>query len=182
MYAQSSIEEYVRPGAELDELKKGCYKSEFQYLDRKPIEVSVSPEGGTIFPDFLLYRDYVPLISERFRQFMDNFGVDNLFYKPVILSDKELGLREMYWLALPPRIVCLNLAKSIIEVENNEYEKDDNKFREAIKIVINPKCVGNYKIFKLAMKYENQEIIVCDALRRAIEEKNFSNVYFEELP
>lgn len=181
MYAETCIEEYVRPGDELDALKKGCYKSELQFLDRAPIEAGLSSDGGTVFPDFLMHAGCVPLISEKFRQVMDRHGIDNLFYKPVILTDKTLGLRERYWLALPPRIRCLNLSKSEFEIEDNEYVDDEDKFREVSKIVISPRATGNYKIFKLPMEYENQEIIVREDLRSAIGVQSLSNVYFTEL-
>lgn len=181
MYAETCIEEYVTPGDELRILEKGCLLSEFQYLDHSPMSVEVEEDGGEEFPDFLIYRGSVPLISERFRQVFNRAGVDNIFYKPVTLIHSELGQSESYFLALPPRINCLNLSESVVSVEENEFARPDDLMKEVIEIVIDEDKAGNYKIFKLSPEFVNQEIIVAENLKKAVESAQLENVYFSPL-
>lgn len=181
LYAETCLEDFARPGNELDALLRGCRKSEFQFLDRNTLTASLADEGGIVFPDFMIYENCVPLISELFRQALDQQKIDNLFYKRIILADEALGIREHYWLALPPRINCLDMDKCEIEIEENPYEEEEERLAEVVRIAVNPRATGNYKIFKLPERFENQEIIVSDDLRAAIEPMQFANVYFTKL-
>ena len=181
MYAESCIENYIAPSDDLKILLKGCLKSEFQYLDRAPITANVAEDGGEIFADFLIYGEAVPLVSARFRQVLDRAGVDNIFYKPITLKCAALGQSESYFLALPPRIDCLKISASIVEVEENEFASDDELLKEVTKIVIDYNKVGNYKIFKLPAEFKNQEIIVTEELKKVLEVAGLENVYFAPL-
>ena len=57
----------------------------------------------------------------------------------------------------------------------------DELLREVKKISIDVKKIGNYKIFKLPVEFENQEIVVTESLKSALEEKFLSNVHFRLL-
>lgn len=180
MYAETAVEEYFIPADTLkDELMEGCLYSEFQYLDHKPLESEISEDGGMEFPDFIT-AGYVPFISDRFKRLLDDLQVDNLFYKPIAFTFSPLGIKEYYYLALPPRINCLNWDESGVQTEENEFLAPTELMREAEDIVINEYAVGNYKIFKLA-NVTNQEIIVTEEIKNAIETANLENVYFAEL-
>lgn len=176
VYAESAVENYVRPGPGINILRRGCLTSEFQYLTHDRLTVSISDEGGMEFPDFI-QTGCIPLISQKFKAVLDNLQVDNLFYKPVRLSCPELGLQEDYWLALPPRIKCLDLERSQIEVEENEFLTKEELMRTAVKIVIDSSGVGNYRIFKLA-EVTNQEIIVTEEAKEALKIAGLDNVNF----
>ena len=165
--------EYAVPGDEIKELERGCVFSEFQFLDHQPINVSLSNEGGIESPDFIC-RYRIPLVSDRFKNVLITAGVDNLFYKAVILYADKIGIRKRYWLALPPRIRCLNREASTFE------EDDPGLMPEAVKIVINPSKVGNYKIFCLG-EVINRDIIVTYELKKEIEKAILSGIYFEAL-
>lgn len=180
MYAETAVEEYFKPDDTLkDELMEGCLYSEFQYLDHKPLESEISEDGGMEFPDFIT-AGCVPFISDRFKRLLDDLQVANLFYKPIAFTFSPLGLKEYYYLALPPRINCLNWDESGIQTEDNEFLAPTELMREAEDIVINEYAVGNYKIFKLA-NVTNQEIIVTEEIKTAVETANLENVYFAEL-
>ena len=179
MYAQTCIEDYVLPGEKIFQLERGCLNSEFQFLDHSPLNVEISDEGGIYFPDFIL-QNSIPLISTRMKNLFDKFQVDYIFYKPINLTYSELGRAENYFLALPPRINCLDLKESLIEIEENEFILPIELIREAKKIHIAENQIGRYNIFKLA-GVVNQEIIVTEKLKDALAAENFENLFFYEL-
>ena len=180
MYAETAVEEYFKPNDMLkDELMEACLNSEFQYLNHEPIESEISEDGGLEFPDFVI-SGCVPFISDKFKRLFDDLKVDNLFYKPIIFTFNSLGIKEYYYLALPPRINCLNWDESDVQTEENEFLTKRELMQEAEKIVINDHAVGNYKIFKLA-NVTNQEIIVTEEIKNVIEKAKLENVYFAEL-
>lgn len=159
-------------GEALDCFSEACCSSEFQFLDREPISVEVAPDSGNICQDIII-ENHVPLISERLKTIFDEHGVDNLFYKKVILTKDDIGMEEIYWLALPPRIKCLNRRKS-------EFEGEDEAHNRAKKIVISTKRVGNYKIFKLDT-LRNNEIIITEDLAEALKKADLTGIYITEI-
>ena len=179
MYSNTCVEEYAKPGKSLQVLERGCLNSEFQFLDKSPLTVEISEDGGLQFPDFLLY-GCIPLVSSRFKEVLDGFGVDYLFYKQIRLVFPPLGIHSVYWLALPPRIQCLDLKKSMIDIEDNEFILPYEKMREAKKIAINEDETGRYHIFKLA-GVVNQDIIVTETLKNVLLESCLENLYFNEI-
>ena len=62
----------------LNFLKKGCRFSEFQYLDKKPIDIEISDYGGIEFQDFLLVDD-IPIISNKFKNILKNVNIIRIF-------------------------------------------------------------------------------------------------------
>ena len=182
LYADTCVEEYVRldDGIFSEKFLNACSDSEFQHLDRTPLEVEISLDGGLEFPDFILYENVVPLVSEKMRRVFENCGVDNLFYKPITLTLNNLGLAEHYHLALPPRINCLDTS-SEIEIEQNEYALPEELLKTVTKIVIDAEKIGRYKIFKLPPFFTNTEIIITESLKNVLENAALSNVNFLEL-
>lgn len=178
IYAHSSVEEYAWPGSQIHPLCRICATSEFQYLDHEPINVELDPDGGTEFPDFIVYLKRVPLVSEKLRQALDIFGINNLFYKPVNLVCKELGLMEPYWLALPPRIDCLDWEKCTIKETDPAHLPFWAKVWDVTDIVIDDEKIGHYRMFKLPPNTGNLEIVVTDSLRQALEPQHFENLNF----
>ena len=59
LYADTCVEEYVRldDGIFSEKFLNACSDSEFQHLDRTPLEVEISLDGGLEFPDFILYEN-----------------------------------------------------------------------------------------------------------------------------
>ena len=179
MYAETCIEDYAAPGREILQLERGCLNSEFQFLDSAPIAVEISDDSGVHFPDFILHGS-IPLVSAAVKRVLENCGVDYVFYKPVQLTDSNIGEAENYWLALPPRINCLDFERSKISVEDNDFAAPSELLREAEKIFIAENQIGRYDIFKLA-GVVNQEIIVTEKLKIALEAGHFENLFFHEL-
>lgn len=178
MYAETCMEDYVVPGEEIFQLERACLNSEFQFLDKSTLTAEISDEGGLQFPDFILC-GVIPLVSTEVKRVLENFGADYIFFKPIRLTAAELGRVEEFWLALPPRINCLDWERSTIEVEDNEFLPPVELIREAKKIFIDENQIGRYDIFKLA-GVVNQEIIVTERLKNALEVANLENLFFYE--
>ena len=105
--ASRNVKEYISIIDGTKELETACQMSEFQFLTTKAVTIEVDEDSGRIFQDFI-YDNGVPVMSDRMKEYMDKLEVDYLFYKKLILTKKELGIEEVYWLALPQRIKCLN--------------------------------------------------------------------------
>lgn len=140
------------------ELQKGCMNSEFQYLDHKPMEIIVSLDYGTDFPDYIIGDGYAPFISDKLRRLFEKEGICNLFYKKTSLIMGDFDIEELYWFALPPRINCLD----------PEYIDPDMGIATEIHIL--DENVGNYQIFKLA-GVGNHDVIVTSYLKNMIQEE-----------
>ena len=160
-----NIEEYVRINEGIKDMEKACQMSEFQFFDTKPKTIEVDPDSGRIFQDFI-YDKGVPIVSERLKDCLESLNVDYLFYKKILLTKKALGIEEVYWLALPPRINCLNYELSDI----------DEMLNVADEIVINEEKVGRYEIFKLA-GVGNMEIIISEKIARTLKSMNFIGLH-----
>lgn len=187
MYAETSVDNYARPGEGIEVLVKACRSSAFQFLDKTDLEVAIDEDnGGLLFPDFMLAgkEGNIPLVSERLYRTLIAANIDNLFYKRVFLTFAPLGIKEIYWLALPPRINCLDFTyleqNNCLETEDNEYLLPWELQREVRKIKVIESNVGNFKIFKLAGVL-NQEIIVNERLKKVLDKHGFENVYFDQL-
>lgn len=178
MYASPSVEDYVKAGEAIQPLERGCLMSEFQFLDHSRLTVEADENGGITFVDFIQAGEAgcIPLISDRFYQILKNAGVDYLFYKPVDITISELGYCEHYWLALPPRIYCLNESQSTFR-EKQQYPRE---LRKVENIVISERNIGRYQIFQLAGTV-NEEIIVKEELKTIVEKSQLLNVHFYEL-
>ena len=182
MTANTNLEDMAKAGEEILSLSAACQTSEFQFLDRKPLTVSIADDGGLSFPDFL-YNDGIPLISPAFKRILDSLGVDNLFYKTVYLDYAPLGLHEPYILALPPRIRAVRQEYMRLtdedgdECEGKELIKDEYGVAQ---YKINASAVGNYRIFKLSDVLD-VDIIVTYDLMAAVSNARLSNVFFAEI-
>lgn len=154
------------------EIKRGCKDSEFQFLDHHEISIELDDESGTDFPDFIMAENYIPMISAKLKQLFDMWGIDNLYYKPINLKLSDYDIKELFWLALPPRIDCLDSEKSF-----------SGKWNVCNNIVILPNKVGNYCIFKL--KDGNDEVIITEKLKqllvKEIDSQNIQGIVIKEI-
>ena len=167
--ASEDVKDYVSVIDSIKELEEPCQMSEFQFLDLKPISLEVDADSGKVFQDFM-YDWGVPIISDRFKECLEDLGVDYLFYKKILLTKKNLGVEEIYWLALPPRINCLNREKSDI------FEVTD----VAEKIVIDEDRVGRYEVFKLS-DVGNLEIIISKRIADVLKTKKYIGVHIYKI-
>lgn len=169
MEASTNVEEYISVKEGMRLYEKHCQMSELQFFNRNPVTIEVDEDSGKVFQDFI-YDKGVPIISDRLKECIDELGIDYIFYKKVILTKKQLGIEELYWLALPQRINCLNREKSDI----------DDDLNYADEIVINEDMVGRYEIFKLS-GVTNIDIIISKRIADVLKEKNFVGLHINKL-
>jgi hypothetical protein len=172
MSCYKNFEEYVSiiEGQFPKSFVDACNTSEFQHLDKTAISINILENGG-IFPNYMyLENNSIPLISMQLKKLLTKLGVDNLFYKQVNLVEENLGINETYYLALPPRIRCLD---DSCPVEFDGCIDSDN-------IYIDSSRVGNYKIFKLA-DVLNNDIIVTSTLKDEIESLHLEGIFFSPI-
>ena len=178
MAAHTNVEDFVRPGEQIQPIAFACQTSSFQFLDHAPLAVEISEDGGMTFPDFL-YNDGIPLVSYAFKRVLDTQGVDNLFYKPIDLVDAATGIHEEYTLALPPRIRAVRKEDMHFEEEYEAWELNTDEYGIP-RYKINALAVGNYRMFKLADVW-NYDIIVTKDLKEAFTKASLQNVFFSEI-
>ena len=173
--AAHSVEDFLQPNFRakpFDAIAIPCADSEFQFLDRKPLRIEIDSTvetSGVIIPDFI-YERGIPLISERFKDVLDRADVDNLFVKKIILSKNNAGWEEIFWLALPPRIDCLQPDRCEISP----------LLRRAERLIVNPDRIGRYKMFKAA-NVSNVDIILTEDLAQTIRAEDLIGVHVFEL-
>lgn len=167
--ASINVKEYVSVKEGMREYERYCQMSEFQFINKEPITIEVDKDSGKIFQDFI-YDKGVPVISDSLKEFLVETGVDYLLFKKIILTKSQLGIEEIYWLALPPRINCLNRDESDIDEELNFADE----------IVINEDKVGRYELFKIA-GVTNLDIIISQKLAEALKQKKFVGLHINKL-
>lgn len=167
---KSIIAEYIKlenPGKDLDD--RGYYASWFQFLDDNPIEITISEKGGLEYPDYLI-QDDVSLISEKFKNILDELKVKYIFFKPIFLFDEYEKTKKKYYLIVPTRIDCL-------DYNNSDYD-EDSEYSEKIKI--DSSQIGDIDIFKLK-GLGNNEIILTEKVWKILDKAKLEGVYFKKL-
>lgn len=167
--ASKNVDGFVSVIDATKDIAKACQMSEFQFLDKQPISLEIDKDSGKVFQDFL-YDKGVPIISERMKDCFDELGIDYLFYKKTLLTRKSAGIEEIYWLAIPPRINCLNRDESDI----------DDVLNVADEIVINEDRVGRYEVFKLAT-VGNLEIIVSARVAEVLKSQKYIGLHIYKI-
>ena len=89
--ASSNVKEYLKLGNDIDRIRKACSLSEFQHLDRNVCYSELDEESGNLCQDFIYDRG-IPLVSEKVKDFFDEYGIDYLFYKKIILKKTTVGI------------------------------------------------------------------------------------------
>ncbi len=154
-----------------DELKRGCRYSEFQFIDPEITVLTADPESGNSLPDFICDgSNDVPLISERMKSVFDSLNVRYIFYQRIRIIKNSDGLSENYWLAVPPKIDCLDRDKM-------DKSDIDEMWNKAQKMVIDRDKTGYCDIFKIS-GVENRDIIISSRLKNALEKHRVTKGFY----
>lgn len=137
-----------KPPEELLRLQTRIDNGELQYLDNSVLEAEQDEDGGNELSDYL-YLEGMHFFSDKFKRFLDSCGVKNIFYKQIKVKSLYRNQLFIYWLAVVPRIDCLDVDNS--EIKSNEWNLEDSFFPqvEVKKVVLVEKYVGNYKLFRI---------------------------------
>lgn len=143
-----NVEEFVRIDGGFSEISEAVRKSEFQFLTKEKLTISVSDSGGIEFPDLVIY-DTMYLFSDIIYQEVRNEIDWYVFVKPIDLVCDFLGRKERYWLIVPPRIDCLDLDRSDVKLDW-DFSLGLLPTLHSQKSVIDESLVGSYKMWKIA--------------------------------
>lgn len=163
------VSEYVNIDNELYDIESNCRCSKIQLIPKEIPPVELKDESGDIWPDFM-YESGLPLISKRFKDFLDDEKIENLFYKEITLKRVKKGDEKKYWLAIPPKIKCLGKGTVFHEV-----------FGSVEHFEIDEKRIGYYNIFRCE-NVSNPEIILTESFAEKLKAQNFEGVILEPLP
>ncbi|HOV26146.1 MAG TPA: hypothetical protein PK566_07300 [Pseudobacteroides sp.] len=119
--------------------RRALYFGEMQYIDLRQ-EVLVLVKRNEELPD--IYNYDLPLISHRMKEVFDDIGVDNVYYKPILLVENKDSYFE-YYIPFVRVIDCVKWEKSEYREKTGGLKDIEGAFE------IDDQKVGNYKIFKI---------------------------------
>lgn len=127
--------EYVRSFSEY------CRKSEFQHLTHSERYWEIPSESNFEFTDFFYINNEVPLFSSWAWDRITACGnTDGIFVIPVRIFYR--GEEHQYYIAVPPRIYCLDERKTVLKKYGEVYHAENT--------VISPEETGRYNVFRVA--------------------------------
>lgn len=173
--SMGNIDEYIDIDTEFSDIQMYCRKSEFQYLNKEKLVIGILDSGGIEFPDLIVKGD-IWLFSNYIIQNIKSDIEDYVFLKQVDINCDLIGKKEKYWIAVPPRIDCLNLDKSKINYEW-DFELGIIPLLESKKTVIDEKLTGYYLMFK-ALGIDDSSIYVKEELVNKIKNLNPEGIKF----
>lgn len=173
----SNVEEFIIIEEELLEYQKANDFSELQYINSSEITLGISLDGGNEIPD-ILNKNNIIFISSKFKQGLDKKKIDYLFYKKTNIVCDMLGIDELFYMVIPPRVDCLKLsclADRTFTCENGLIPNIDlDNFS------ISEKCLGRYQLLKI-FGLLNDNIYVTDELYEYINSLNLVGLTFFKL-
>ena len=183
LLSSSNTDRYIIPEidkSEVAKLKPFVSKGELQFIDCIPVACGVSEQSGFEAADYIYSRGF-HLFSDRLKRFLDNTGIDNVFYKPINIVSEELGIDERYYISVVSRIDCLDIEKSISEDERNW----DTSFGliprlKLYDLHIKEASIGRYKMFRL-LGAEDEKIYITDDLYLTLKNEKFLGVEYIKL-
>ena len=169
----SNAEEYIILSGGFANLKRYCMRSEYQFLDSKPVRFEISERGGLELPDVIL-QEGIWFIADRVKDTLDDFGVDYIFYKKAEIVSDKFGIYETYWITVPPRIDCLDLDESDLD---NEWDFIDGLIPNMNfkKISISPGMLGRYDVFKI-IGINDYNVYITSRMYDVLASKSFSGL------
>lgn len=171
----SEAEEFIKIKGSVAKIKIPVMKSEIHHLDKKRIMFDISEEGGLEIPD-LIYQEGVFLLSDRIKQRFDAVGIDYVFWKEADIHSEQFGIHETFWVIVPPRIDCIDLDKSELNLQWN-FEEGLLPMLESRKIVIQPELTGRFQVFKILGVMDNN-IYVEEELYEAMNQYELKGITF----
>ncbi|WP_224372322.1 imm11 family protein [Hyalangium versicolor] len=140
-------------------------------LSRLParIDLVLTSDSGAFRPDLITY--LLPLFSQRIKEALDAFGIDNIDYCPTrLLSESGKEDLNKYWLAnILGAFACVDLEKS----DAKPYPLGEGLYKIGSFVINEQKTMGQ-ALFRLAEK--PRLIIINEALKERLEQLDLKGV------
>lgn len=140
--------------------KRAIATMELQFLNQEPVELELL-NGLT---DISTYK--YPIISEKIKDIFDSEEVIGVFYKPIILVDKESN-NYLYYLMLPKKIDCLSYNESGINREETLRIKAPFYLKDG--------AIGNMKVFGIE-GILNRLVIITQDIKELLEKEELRGI------
>lgn len=141
-------------------------------FDELPIEIpaDIEEDEKIVYTDII--NPGVPLFSDKMKSALDELGVDNIDYYPVLIVDAET--KEVlceYWLAIVTEIIAC------IDLDNSQFGKTASGSTVITKFSIDHSKVTDSKLFR----FHNIPglIIINEALKDELSKIEFKGVSFK---
>lgn len=115
--------------------------------DEEIVQFYLKASSSPRYVDFI--QDPGPLVSDGLKLILEKYQ-PQLFFKPVVLADRERQRQTLYWLMVPDRVNCLSA--------DCEINKDGTVKR----LVIDERKVNRAKVFRVAGIMEQYTLIRLD--------------------
>ena len=151
--------------------KRAVYFGDTRYINDEEEYITLVKKNEEL-PD--IYNYDLPLISLRMKEILDDFKVENIFYKPVILIGQHDKSYFQYYVPIIKPIDCVKWEKSSYKDNGEGRPKDITGG-----FVIDENMAGNFKIFKIK-DVLNEFFVIEEELKQAFEETGIAGAVIVE--
>lgn len=103
-----------------EKIEKYCFSSEFQFLSRETLVWNIPAEKPFTFQEFYYINNAVPVFDRQLWEKISAFsGTDGVFVIPLEII--HCGERHYFYVAVPPRIKCLDSQGRILRRNAGRY-------------------------------------------------------------
>lgn len=175
----SGAEEYIQIIGDVSKIRMNVLKSEIHLLNDDIVQFEISEQGGLVIPD-ILYYEGIYLLSNRVKELLDRNNADYLHWIKAKIRSKKLGFQEKFWIIIPPKIDCVDIDRSEIDVSKWDYSDGLIPMFEYTSLRIVPKLVGRYGIFKI-LGIRDNNIYITDRLFEQFKSQDYDGIEFIKL-
>ncbi len=175
----SGAEEYIQIVGDVSKIRMHIVKSEIHLLKDDVVPFEISEQGGLLVPD-VLYYEGIYLFSNRVKELLDRNKADYLHWIKADIHSEKLGIKEEFWILIPPKIDCIDIDRSDIDVSGWDYSDGIVPMFEYSSLKIIPGLLGKYEMFKI-LGIRDNNIYVTDRLYEQIKAQNYDGLEFIKL-
>lgn len=175
----SSAEEYIQIHGDVSKIRMHIIKSEINLIYDNVVHFEISDHGGLEVPD-ILYYEGIYLVSNRVKELLGRNNADYLHWIKANLQNKKLGMQEVFWILIPPKIDCIDIDKSDIDISDWDYLDGIVPMFDYTSLRIVTKLLGRYEVFKI-LGIRDNNIYITERMYEQIKSHNFEGIEFIKL-